>query len=69
MAEVYSPARVTQIVQRMGLKAVGLDITNCDIDGRAWDVNDAEMRNRAARKTLNDEPLLLIGSDCSPPSV
>ena len=63
VAEVYSPARITSIARRMGLQAGwSLDITTCDSDGRAWGFNDAEMRNRAARKILSDEPLLLIGS-------
>ena len=63
MAEVYSPPRVTEVARKMGLRAGwSLDITICDKDGRNWDFNNVEMRNRAVRKALTDEPLLLIGS-------
>ena len=60
MVEVYSPPRVTEVARTMGLKAGwSLDITTRDSDGKAWDFN---MRNRAVRKVLTDEPVLLIGS-------
>ena len=63
VAELYSPARVTQVARRLGFRAGwSLDITTCDSDGKAWDFNNPEMRNRAARKVLSDEHLLLIGS-------
>ena len=39
-----------------------MDLTTQDTDGRAWDFNIAEMRNRAARRVLTDKPLLIIGS-------
>ena len=63
VAEFYSPERVTKVAQTMGLK-VGwsLDLTTQDSDGRAWNFNDKEMRNRAIRRVLIDKPLLLIGS-------
>ena len=63
VAEVCSPPRVTDIAHKMGLKAGwSLDIITVDQDGRSWDFNEVEMRNRAVRKLLRDEPLLLIGS-------
>ena len=63
LAEVYSPPRVTEMARKTGLKAGwSLDITTCDNDGEPWDFNKVEMRNRAVRKILADEPLLLIGS-------
>lgn len=63
VAEFYSPPRVIQLAQDMGLRAGwSLDFTTNDEDGRAWNFNDAEMRHRAARKVLEDKPLLLIGS-------
>lgn len=63
VVEVYSPPRITQMARRMGLKAGwSLDLTTCDSDGKAWDFNDTTMRNRAIRKVVNDEPLLLVGS-------
>ena len=63
VAEVYSPPRVTQMARKMGLRACwSLDLTTTDADGRAWDFNSLEMRNRATRRVLQDRPLLLIGS-------
>ena len=63
VAEVHSPPRVTQVARQMVFGAVwSLDITTCDGDGKAWDSNDVEMRKRAARRVLGDEPLLLVGS-------
>ena len=63
MAEVYSPPRVTEMARKMGLKAGWrLDITTYDSDGEPWDFNKIEMRNRASRKILTDEPMVLIGS-------
>ena len=47
----------------MGLRAGwALDITTRDKDGREWDFNQLEMRNRAVRRDLQDKPLLFIGS-------
>ena len=68
VAEVYSPPRAVAMARRMGHR-VGwsLDITTCDDDGREWDFNSAEMRNRAARKLLKDKPTVLVGSPmCGP---
>lgn len=63
VAEFYSPPRVTELARRMGLKAGwSVDLTTTDSDGRAWDFNEVEMRNRAVREVLVDKPLLLIGS-------
>ena len=51
------------MARKMGLRAGwGLDLTTHDSDGRAWDFNSKEIRNRAARRVLQDKPLLLIGS-------
>ena len=63
VAEVYSPPRVTEMAKAMGLK-VGwsLDLTTRDSDGKQWNFNETEMRNRAVRLVLKDQPLLLIGS-------
>ena len=63
VAEVYSPSRVVDMARRMGSRARwALDITTKDDDGREWDFNQLEMRNRAIRKVLQDKPLLFIGS-------
>lgn len=63
VAEVYSPPRVIAMAKRMGMKAGwASDVTTKDQDVRAWDFNQLEMRNRAVRKLLRDEPTLFIGS-------
>ena len=63
VAEFYSPPRIIQMANQMGLR-VGwsMGITTNDVDGKAWDFNIPEMRNRAARRILIDKPMLLIGS-------
>ena len=63
VAEVYSPPRVKQLAREMGLRAGwSLELTTQDTDGRAWDFNEVEMKNKAQRRVLIDKPLLLIGS-------
>ena len=63
VAEVYSPSSVTDMARQMGLRAGwALDISTHDVDGREWDFNQLEMRNRAIRKILQDKPILLVGS-------
>ena len=50
-------------MHKLGLKAGwSLDICTNDEDGRPWDFTQAEMGNRAARKVIEDKPLLPIGS-------
>ena len=62
VAETYGPPRVTEMVGRMALTAgLALDIITNDQDGRAWDFNRLEMRNRAIRRVLQDEPMLFMG--------
>ena len=63
VAEFYSPPRIIEMARAMGPRTGwSMDITTQDSDGRAWDFNAAETRNRAARRILMDKPLLLIGS-------
>ena len=63
VSEVYSPPRVVEMANKMGLRGGwSLDLTTHDEDGRPWDFNDATMRNRAIRKIIKDQPLVLIGS-------
>ena len=51
VAEVYGPPRAVELARRMGLRAGwSLDITTCDEDGKSWDFNQLEMRNKAVRK-------------------
>ena len=47
----------------MGLRSGwSLDITTRDTDGRPRNFNEIEMRNRAVRRVIKDQPLFLIGS-------
>ena len=63
VAEVYSPPRVAEMANQMGMRGGwSLDLTPCDTDGMPWDFNNANMRNRAVRKLLNDKPIVFIGS-------
>ena len=63
VAEIYSPPRVAAMAKRMGLRqGWSLDMTTCDRDGREWDFNSMEMRNRAVRTVLKGKPFVLIGS-------
>ena len=63
VAEFYSLPRVIERERTMGMKAGwSFDLTTIDTDGRAWNFNEVEMRNRAVRNVLVDKPLLLIGS-------
>ena len=66
VSEIYSPPRVTAIAKMCPsygiLPGFALDLTTHDVDGRHWDFNEAEMRERAWKKVKTEEPLLLIGS-------
>ena len=63
VAEFYSPPRIIEMARTMGLRAGwSMDLTTRDTDGRAWDFNIPEMRNRAARRIVTDKPPLVIGS-------
>eukprot|EP00973_Karenia_brevis_P069242 9627401-Karenia_brevis.AAC.1 len=44
-----------------------LDLHTCDEDGREWDFNYADMRDRAYKKVAADKPLLVVLSPmCAP---
>ena len=63
VVELYSLERVNKVAKECGMKTGwSMDITTQDEDGRTWDFNIPEMRNRVARRVLTDKPLLLIGS-------
>ncbi len=66
MAEVYSPPRVTAAAKLLPeLKLIpgfALDLTTNDVDGRAWNFAEKEMRERAMAKLKAEEPQLLVGS-------
>jgi hypothetical protein len=66
VAEVYSPPRVTAAAKLLPeLKLIpgfALDLTTNDVDGRAWNFDEKEMRERAMAKLKAEEPQLLVGS-------
>ena len=62
-SEVYSPPRVVEMANRMGLRGGwSLDLTTHDEKGQPWDFNSSTMRNKAVRNLRIDKPLVLIGS-------
>eukprot|EP00973_Karenia_brevis_P078885 10948026-Karenia_brevis.AAC.1 len=63
VAEIFSPERVVEFAKDYDLEpGWSLDLTTTDEEGRPWNFNDRHMRNKAARKVLQDKPMLLIGS-------
>ena len=66
VAEVYSPPRVTAATKLLPeLKLIlgfALDLTTTDSDGRAWDFDEKEMRERAMKRLGTEKPQLLLGS-------
>eukprot|EP00973_Karenia_brevis_P000364 52380-Karenia_brevis.AAC.1 len=68
VAEIYSQPRVTEYAEEFGLrKGWALDLHTCDIDGREWDFNHLEMRQRAIQKIDEDKPMLVVLSPmCAP---
>ncbi len=66
VAELYSGPRVTKALKMLPeLKMIpgfALDLTTCDDDGRNWDFDDPEMRQRALKKIQLEKPMFIIGS-------
>ena len=63
VSDVYSVPRVTEVAKRMRLKAGrALDTCSNDEGGNPWDFTKPEMRNKAARKVIEEEPFVFIGS-------
>ena len=66
VSEIWSAPRVTAMARRRakyGLDAgVALDLTTEDAQGRRWDFDDADTRDRAEALLDEQRPLLLIGS-------
>lgn len=63
VSEVYSAPRATEAARKMGLMpGWPLDICTVDEEGHAWDFTNAKMRNKVARKVIEDKPLFRIGS-------
>ena len=66
VGEIYSPPRVSAVAKLCPsfgiLPGFALDFTTHNHDGRHWDFDEEEMRNRALAKIREEQPLLLIGS-------
>ena len=66
VSEIYSPPRVTAASKLLpGLNLIpgfALDLTTADVDGRLWDFDSKDMRERALKKLREEKPLLLVGS-------
>ena len=66
VSEIYSPPRVSAVAKMFPsygiLPGFALDLTTHDHDGRHWDFDEEEMRERAWDKIKKEQPLLLIGS-------
>lgn len=62
--ELYSPPRVTRILDRMGLiPGMALDLTTVDPeDGEPWDFNVPEKAVKAEAMVRSKRALLIIGS-------
>ena len=62
VAEVHSPQRVVAMARTMGLKfGWSFYLTTNDVDGKYWNFNELEMRNRAIRRVIEDQPMFRIG--------
>ena len=66
VSEIYSPPRVTAAAKLLPeLKCIpgfALDLTTVDDQGRAWDFDDKDTRERARKLYRETMPMLLIGS-------
>ena len=64
VAEVYSPPRITQIAEKIGLNPWwSLDLTVDDPeDGQPWDFAQADKRERTRQLLSRQRPLFLIRS-------
>ena len=63
VAEIFSPKRVNEFVKDYELQeGWSFDLTTTDENGNPWHFNDPNMRNKAARRVLQDKPTLVIGS-------
>ena len=66
VAEIYSPPRVTAAAKLLPelrlIPGFALDLTTEDSDGRKWDFDEKEMRDRAKQRLADEQPMLLVGS-------
>ena len=60
VSEIYSAPRITKMIKMMPSSEViagfALDLTTTDADGRAWNFDEKEMRDRARKKFREEEP-------------
>ena len=68
VSEVYSPPRIAETAQRMGLTAgMSLDLSTCDENGVPWDFSKKERQDEARRRLREEEPALLVACPmCGP---
>ncbi len=64
IADIYSPPRVTALLPGGGglYPGVAMDLTTNDEDGRPWDFDDPQQRQKARDRLRSDQPFVLIGS-------
>ena len=64
VSEIYSKPRVTSMAEKMGLvSGMALDLTTVDPDdGKPWDFNIKDKRDKALKLLFTRRSLLLIGS-------
>ncbi len=68
VSEMYSQPRVTAALKGLpGIHLIpgfALDLTSCDKDGKAWDFEKEEMRQKARELVDDQKPMFIIG--CPP---
>lgn len=63
VAKMYSVRRVTTMAGKMRLRpGWALDLCTQDEQGNHSDLTQVSMRNKAARKVIQDQPLVIIGN-------
>ena len=45
----------------------GLDVTSTDVDGKLWDISQTQLRNRAARRQVEEQLQAVITNDMRDP--
>ena len=61
VAEIFSPLRMTRIVQKLGMKAgFALDLTTCDEQGVPYDLSKLAMQQKSLEFLEKVKPTMLI---------
>ena len=59
--EAYSPPRVDEVAANMRMvPGLSMNLATSDTDGRPWDFNDVEMRNRVWRNITTEKCIRLV---------